>query len=334
MNRVRLENWFNRIWYSDIRPPWWLLPFSWLYCGVVYARQLARRLGLLKVVYPGVATIVVGNLTVGGTGKTPFVIALSRLLSVDGLRVGIVTRGYGGDARDWPCEVTTDSDPLKYGDEAVLLAGSTGVPVYAGPDRLAAARALLAEHSIDVLISDDGLQHTRLGRDIEIVMIDPERSFGNGICLPAGPLREPLSRLEDIDATVALGMHPAAKFQFAAAPGEAINLATPARRLPLKDFAGKPCHAVTGIANPERFFRMLKEQGLQPDTRCFEDHHAFNAADIRFDDDSAVLMTAKDAVKCRKFANSNDWYVPLELHPDPAFKHWLLEILKRKTNLG
>ncbi len=334
MNRARLESRLNRIWYSGARPPLWLLLLSGLYCSAVYIRRQVRRLGLLPVVHPGVTTIVVGNLTAGGTGKTPFVIALSELLTTKALRVGIVTRGYGGNARDWPRSVTAAGDPFECGDEAVLLAETTGLPVVAAPDRVAAARALLAEHTIDVLISDDGLQHERLGRDIEIVMIDPVRGFGNGHCLPAGPLREPLSRLAGVDATVALGEHPAARFQIPVTAGDAVNLAEPDRTRPLEGFAGKPCHAVAGISNPDRFFRMLNEHGIEPDTVCFGDHHAFRAADIKFEDDFPVLMTAKDAVKCRSFANNNVWYVSLQPDPGQPFSQWLTETLKRKTDLG
>ncbi len=335
MRRVRLERWLNRIWYVDARPPCWLIPFSWLYCAVVSVRGLARRAGLLRREHPGVMTIVVGNLTAGGAGKTPFVIALSGLLSSQGLRVGIVTRGYGGNSRNWPREVVTGSDPRECGDESVLLAQCTGMPVYAGPDRLAAARALLAKHPVDVLLGDDGLQHERLGRDIEIVMIDPQRGFGNEHCLPAGPLRESLSRLHHVDTTVALGEHPAAKFQVAVTPGDAINVANPTMTRPLKAFADQPCHAITGISNPERFFQTLRTQALKLEkTVAFDDHHDFIEADIHFEDDIPVLMTAKDAVKCRNFAGENVWYVPLELDVGPAFRKWLNETLKRKTDLG
>jgi tetraacyldisaccharide 4'-kinase len=334
MKRVRLERWLNRVWYSDAAPPAWLIPISWIYCTLVYVRRLVRRAGLLRCTHPDVTTVVVGNLTVGGSGKTPFVMALSKLLSGEGLRVGLVTRGYGGHGVNWPCAVTADSDPHKVGDEAVLLAQSSAVPVYAGPDRLAAARALLANNPVDVLISDDGLQHEQLGRDIEIVMIDPQRGFGNRHCLPAGPLREPLSRLKQVDTTVALGEHPAAAFQVEVIPGDARKVIEPTCTRPLQAFSGQPCHAVAGISSPGRFFRMLNEQGLQPDTRDFEDHHPFTAADIRFDDDFPVLMTAKDAVKCCNFASENSWYVPLELNLGPAFRQWLLETLKRKKYRG
>ncbi|TCK18366.1 lipid-A-disaccharide kinase [Thiogranum longum] len=334
MIRDNLEHWLNRIWYAETPPPAWLMPLSCLYCTLVRIRRKARRAGLLPAIHPGVTTVVVGNLTVGGTGKTPFVTALVCLLSEQGLHVGIITRGYGGKAANWPHRVTADSDPYASGDEAVLLAQSCAVPVYAGSDRLAAARALLAENPVDVLVSDDGLQHEQLGRDIEIVMIDPLRGFGNRHCLPAGPLREPVSRLQQVDTTVALGEHPEAGFHIASEPGDAINLLDPHNRRPLGSFANQPCHAVAGISNPGRFFGMLNAQGLQPDTRHFGDHHPFIEADIRFDDDFPVLMTAKDAVKCRAFAGKNCWYVPLELNPGPAFTKWLLETLKRKKYCG
>jgi len=334
MKRLRLERWLNRIWYNDATPPAWLIPFSWIYCALIRLRHLLRKSGLLRSTHPGVTTIVVGNLTVGGTGKTPFVIALAELLADEGLRVGIVTRGYGGNSTNWPCRVTADSYPGTLGDEAVLLAQSTRASVYAGPDRVAAALALLAENPVDVLISDDGLQHEQLDRDIEIVMIDPLRGFGNKRCLPAGPLRESLSRLEHVDATVALGEYPGARFQVAVTLADARSVADPGCQQSLKAFAGQPCHAVAGISHPGHFFRMLNEQGLRPDTRDFEDHHPYSAEDIYFDDDFPVLMTAKDAVKCRDFAGENIWSVPLELKPGPDFRQWLFEILKRKKYRG
>ena len=337
MSRVRLERWLNRVWYADTSPPGWLVPFSWLYCLGIYLRRLAGRVGILRTLHPGVATIVVGNITVGGTGKTPLVIALSEWMAAQGWRVGIVTRGYGGKARDWPREVRADSGARENGDEAVLLAQCTGAPVYAGPDRLAAARALLAKHTIDVLISDDGLQHRQLGRDIEIVVIDPERGFGNGYCLPAGPLREPLTRLDSVDATVVLAEHgkcSPAKFQLAVRLGEARQLFDQTVTRTLASFAQQPCHAIAGIGNPERFFQGLRQEGVTPDTRVFADHHDFTAEDIHFEDDFPVLMTAKDAVKCRDFAGANVWFVPLELDVGPAFGKWLHKTLKRKTDLG
>ena len=334
MRRDRLEHGLNRIWYAERPPPAWLMPFSWLYCMLTGIRQQAHRAGLLRTRHPAATTIVVGNLTVGGTGKTPFVAALVDVLSEQGLRAGIIARGYGGKAASWPHRVTPDSDPSLSGDEAVWLAQACRVPVYAGPDRFAVACALLDEHPVDVLISDDGLQHGPLGRDIEIVMIDPLRGFGNRQCLPAGPLRERLSRLARVDATVSLGEHPLARFHIDTRAGDAVNVQNPADTRPLYSFAGQACHAVAGISHPARFYAMLKAQGLQPDTRDFGDHHAFVEADIRFGDDLPVLMTAKDAVKCRAFAGKNCWYVPLELNPGPAFTEWLLETLKRKKYRG
>ncbi len=334
MNRGRLESWLNHTWYSEKSPPAWLMPLSWLYCALVAVRRQARKAGLLPTTHPGVTTVVVGNLTVGGTGKTPLVIALTHLLSAQNLRVGVVTRGYGGTSVNRPQKITAESNPYDCGDEAVLLAQTCSAPVYAGPDRLAAARALLEDHPVDVLLCDDGLQHEQLGRDIEIVMVDPLRGFGNRYCLPAGPLREPLSRLAKVDATVALGEHPEAGFHIGSTPGEAVNVLDAANRRPLQAFAGRSCHAVAGISNPARFFDMLKARGLRPLTHDFADHHPFIAADIRFGDDLPVLMTAKDAVKCRAFAGENTWFVPLELDLGTVFTEWLLETLKRKKHCG
>ena len=335
MRRARLEQWLNDVWYRRPAPPPWLQPLTWLYRGASGLRRALYRTRLLPSRHPGVTVIVVGNLTVGGTGKTPFVIALCRLLREAGRRPGILCRGYGGTACEWPREVSPDSDPGETGDEAVLLARASACPVYAGADRYAAARALLENHAVDVLVCDDGLQHLRLARDIELLMIDPVRGFGNGCCLPSGPLREPLSRLQGVDATVAVGRgHPLARFEAALRVGEARAVADPSRRRPLSAFAGRACHLVTGIAAPERFQAVLEKAGLRPDTRFLPDHHRFREEDIRFEDDLPVLMTEKDAVKCRDFAGNDVWYVPIELEPGAEFGRWLNQTLKRKTRLG
>jgi tetraacyldisaccharide 4'-kinase len=327
MTARRLEQRLQAIWYGDSNLYLALLPAAWLYCAVTGLRRLAYRLGLRRSASLDARVIVVGNLTAGGTGKTPLVIAITKLLQQAGYRTGIVTRGYGGQARHWPCAVTAASDPLEVGDEAPLLARHTGAPVYAGPDRVAAGRALLAAHACDVVISDDGLQHYALQRDVEIALVDALRGFGNGHCLPAGPLREPTSRLATVDAIAAIGATSAAQWVFELKAGAAHRVTAPEETTSLESFIGDKVYAVAGIGNPERFFLLLRQAGLDIEERAFPDHHRFQAADLTFGNKRTVLMTEKDALKCRDFAPRHWWCLPVTLRTPAAFDDWLLRRL-------
>ena len=266
--------------------------------------------------------IVVGNITVGGTGKTPLVIWLAEALRQRGLSVGIVSRGYGGRAGTWPQAVHRDSDPALVGDEPVLLARATNCPVSVGPDRVKAARALLAREQVDVLLADDGLQHYALGRIMEIVVVDGERGLGNGMRLPAGPLREGRDRLARASAVVVNGgdwvWKEGAGDMFRATVSACdVRQITGSARKPLESFRGIPVHAVAAIGHPERFFRMLAAAGLQVIPHPLPDHASINVADLRFDDAGSVLVTEKDAVKCERIAHDGVWCVPIELSFEP-----------------
>jgi tetraacyldisaccharide 4'-kinase len=328
MSHGRWQQRLVRTWYSHSRWSLLVLPLSWLFCAFAVLRRSAYRSGLLRRHALGVKVVVVGNITVGGTGKTPMVIALVQRLQRTGLCVGILCRGYRGRSRHWPLRVTAASDPQQVGDEAVLLAARTGAPVFAGPDRLAAGRALLAQHPCDVLICDDGLQHYRLRRDLEILLVDPRRGYGNRQCLPAGPLREPLSRLQTVDAVVEYGAAAGRRFGTTLSISTACRLADPPESRPLDAFSGQSVHAVAGIADPQRFFSALRGVGIEVEPHAFPDHHAFSAEDLAFDDSRPVLMTEKDAVKCAAFAASHWWSVPAELELDAAFVDWLVGSLK------
>ena len=295
-----------------------LWPLSLLFGLVAGIRRLAYRVGLLRVHRVGRPVIVIGNITVGGTGKTPLVSWAARHLQRMGLRPGVVSRGYGGTATTWPQQVRADSDPRVVGDEAVLVARHAGCPVAVGPDRVAAARALLTHQSCDILLSDDGLQHYALGRDLEIAVLDGVRRLGNGMRLPAGPLREGPRRLRSVDMVVVNGQGMAGEFSARLRPGAAVNLVTGERRA-LRAFRGIPVHAVAGIGHPARFFDMLGHAGLEVMTQPFGDHHRFAQKDVSFCDGAPVLMTEKDAVKCEGFAETNHWSVPVELQPDAGF---------------
>ena len=281
--------------------------------------------------------IVVGNLTVGGSGKTPLVLWIAQELRAKGLVPAIVSRGYRG-AAEAPREATIASDPAEVGDEPMVLARRSGCPVWVGPDRVATIGALRAQHpDCNVLVLDDGLQHYRLARDIEIAVVDG-RGFGNGMLLPAGPLREPPGRLSSVHAVIAhdidkqeLRPHAAAKPIFSMAlEGEEAHRATDSRdRRLIRAFAGERVHAVAGIGDPSRFFRYLEKRGVQPIAHPFPDHHPFAAADLEFGDDATVFMTEKDAVKCKRFAKPNHWVLPVSAAPEPAFGEWLRRELDR-----
>ena len=307
---MSVQSWLNSVWYERGSPPWWLVPLSLAYGSVAAVRRFSYTCGLRRAYRLSCPVVVVGNLTVGGTGKTPLVCWLVAHLTERGYRPGVVTRGYGGSARDVR-RIAASDDPLVVGDEPVLLARRTGVPVAVGRNRPAAAQLLVGD-GCDVIVSDDGLQHYAMARDCEVVVIDGDRRFGNGWLLPAGPLRETRGRLAGADAVVinggralcegALSMRLEAKTAVAL-QGGAVR--------PLRTFAGTCVHAVAGIGNPERFFNMLRSGGIEVAGRPLADHARLTREDIEFGDEKSVLMTEKDAVKCASFAGAHHWYVPV-----------------------
>jgi tetraacyldisaccharide 4'-kinase len=323
---MSVQSWLNRIWYDGATPPWWLWPLSLTYGAVAGSRRYLYAKRLRRSVRVSAPVILVGNLSVGGTGKTPLVCWLVSRLAERGLRPGVVTRGYGGSLRTVRLIGPSD-EPDIVGDEPVLLARRTGVPVAVGRDRPAAAQ-LLVSAGCDVVVSDDGLQHYALARDCEIVVIDGDRRFGNGRLLPAGPLREPPGRLAAADAIVvnggramvdgALSMRLNAKNAVGLVGGAIKSLA---------EFAGHSVHAVAGIGNPERFFNMLRSHGIEVIGHALADHARFQAADICFDDQRPVLMTEKDAVKCAALAGPRHWYVPVTASFQGAESQVLLDIV-------
>jgi tetraacyldisaccharide 4'-kinase len=320
----------NALWYGG-NPVYWLLwPFGFVYRELVGIRRFAYRKRWVRTIDVGLPVIAVGNLTTGGTGKTPLVIWLARELGKRGYRIGIVCRGYRGGASDWPRAVDAASDAEAVGDEALLLATRTGCPVFAGPDRAAAAAALIRANTLDVVLSDDGLQHYRLRRAFEIVVIDGTRGFGNGLCLPAGPLREPITRLREADAVVVNG----GQFERSGAMHASVRavgvreLGTGAERQ-LTDFEGRSVHAVAAIGNPGRFFDLLSEHGLNVDPRPFADHAVLTRDDLSFGDDWPIMLTEKDAVKCEALNIGNVWSVVTELSFSPGDGERLLGMLVR-----
>lgn len=314
-------------WYHENPVSRLLAPLSWLYCALSGARRAAYRRGLLRSHRVGVPVVVVGNITVGGSGKTPVVIWTAGLLRDAGLRVGIVSRGYRGASPTWPVEVGPESDPALVGDEPLLLARRTGCPVVVGPDRVAAARHLLARYPVEVIVTDDGMQHYRLAREVEIAVVDGRRGLGNGRCLPAGPLRERAARLRSVGMVVTNGGG-GEGYPMRLSGDTLVSLATGERRH-LADFHGRSVHAVAGVGNPEPFFEGLRRAGVRVVAHPFADHYAFGADDLAFGDDLPVIMTEKDAVKCRSFARNHHWFLPVEAElPEAAGGH-LLNLLKR-----
>jgi tetraacyldisaccharide 4'-kinase len=333
------------LWYSAARPPWPLRLLAALFGAALRGRAVMQRMGWPAVVPLPRPVVVVGNLTVGGTGKTPLVAWLCGQLRAAGWRPGVILRGFGGSAlrSGIPLRVEPQSDPALVGDEAVLLRARTGAPVAVCPDRVRAARSLIGV-GVDVLIADDGLQHVRLPRCFEIVVVDGARAFGNGYLLPAGPLREPVARLARCDALVlqgsgaALPPAPSARAgRFAMQlRGDVLRPVEEAGRgqdgergVALATLAGRRVHAIAGIGNPQRFFAQLRAAGLEPIEHPYPDHARLQPADLEFADGLPVLMTEKDAVKCRTFGGADRWYLPVTAHFSEADTRALMTALER-----
>lgn len=335
-----LQRWLESIWYAKKGSDWRylpLMPLSYLYCLINRLQRFVYTKNTPPLACP---VIVVGNITVGGTGKTPLTIHIVKQLKQAGYQPAIITRGYGGKASTWPQAVSANSDPALVGDEAVLMASHTNVPVYAGADRLASIAALQQQHDCDVIVADDGMQHYKLPRDIQIAVIDGARQLGNQQCLPAGPLREPKHRLHACDFIVINGKQadaqeypnpPQARFEMTLQGERLVNLATGLTQ-PLHDFRGKTIQAVTGIGNPQRFYASLTAAGLQVIEHSFPDHYAFTANDVAFGADDMVIVTEKDAVKCKPLLgdSSNVWVLPVTACLDNRFDQALLQLLEGK----
>lgn len=316
-------------WYRPGALKWLLWPASLLYGAVAAVRRLLYAARLLPRHRAGVPVIVVGNLVAGGSGKTPLVLWIAEFLKQNGRRPGIVSRGYGGAMAakgGTPREATIASDPAEVGDEPMLLARRSGCPVWVAPERIAACRALRAQHpDCDLIVLDDGLQHYALARDLEICVVDG-RGFGNGLLLPAGPLREPASRLASVDAVVSHGAK-VKGFGMKLEGAELVRLTDAGDKRVAADFKGQRLHAVAGIGDPNRFFMQLMALGLDIVPHPFPDHHPFVASDLEFGDAAPVVMTEKDAVKCKRFAGPKHWVFPVRTQMDAAFGPWLLEKL-------
>lgn len=303
-----------KFWYQKHPLGYLLSPLGYLYGLGMLLRNKMYAVGMKQSYTAPVPVVIVGNITVGGTGKTPLLIHLCQLLKIKGYRPGIVSRGYKATIKQFPHFVKANDCAKSMGDEPVLIAHKTHCPVVIDPNRSRACKTLLEHHACNIILSDDGLQHLALQRSIEIAVVDPERFVGNGFCLPAGPLREFATRLKTVDFVI----HPQN------APKIFVNLKTKQERS-LDQFSGQTLHGVAGIGMPERFFQLLQKLNCRVIPHAFADHFQFCPEDLKFSEDLPIIMTAKDAVKCEQFATQNMWYLDIDCQLDPAIESDFLD---------
>ncbi len=313
-----------KIWQKKNFLAYLLWPLSFIYRIFIFLRRKFYQFHFLKINYLSIPVIVVGNITIGGTGKTPVVIALALFLKEKGWRPGIISRGYGGNTKHFPCLVHQNSNAREVGDEPILIARHTGCPTMIDPDRSRGAKSLLKRSNCNIVISDDGLQHLSLGRDIEIVVVDGERRFGNNFCLPAGPLREPVSRLNSVDFVISKEIPQTNEFKLCLIPDYFYQLIQTKNKQSKEFFLGKKVHAVAGIGNPDQFFKTLRKLGLNIIEHPFPDHYLFKPRDFNYGDDAIVIMTEKDAVKCVGFVDARLWCLRTKTALDNNFLNTIL----------
>ena len=336
------------LWYRRSWTRWLLWPLSLLYQTVSRLHKWTYSSGIRSRYRAPVPVLIVGNISVGGSGKTPLVIALVKLLRKQGYHPGVVSRGYKAATLDTPAEVTTLSGAADVGDEPLLIYERTGAPVYVFPRRQAAIEQMLDKHNVDIVLCDDGLQHFAIHRDIEIAVVDAQRLHGNELCLPAGPLREPVARLKSVDFTVYNGSHNS-KYFYTSTIGHLVSLTeasdtpghspenasaeTQYQPVAISELAGQTVRAVAGIGHPQRFFDLLRQHGLNVIEHPFADHYKFTAQDLQFADNKSVIMTEKDAVKCRALDIdlSRYWFTRLDVSLSDHLKQ---DLLARLISLG
>lgn len=327
---MMLQRWLEKLWYPDKISYWSVLyvPFDMLLGVLAYLRKFSYQVGVISSWRSPVPVVVVGNITIGGTGKTPLVIWLAQQLKSKGFTPGIISRGYGGSASTIVA-VDIKSDPSIVGDEPLLIARRTSCPVWVGKKRPAVIRALLhANPKCDVIISDDGLQHYAMQRDFEIIVVDGERFYGNYAMLPFGPMREPVWRLQEVDALVINGEEAdfwAGEYLMRFNGNTFYCLSDASKTAVAKDFEGLKVHAFAGIGNPSRFFNQLRQLGLIFTEHAFPDHHPYCASDLENVDAEVIIMTEKDAVKCLDFGLNNVWVLPVEVEVISGLEDKIIE---------
>ena len=337
-----------RFWYNKSPFRYLLFPFHWLLWLVVYCRKVCYSIGIFNVSAISIPVIVVGNISVGGTGKSPLVLYLVRELQARGYKPGIISRGYGGNSESYPLSLTVDTKASESGDEALMLFQRVKVPMVVAPDRVAAAKYLTKHSDCDIIISDDGLQHYALNRDVELVVVEAQRQFGNELLMPFGPLREPISRLNSADAVITnlrfaedtdFDIASKKKFkvyqsqfkalEFASLNGaESKSIAALSRAI---SEANITVDAVAGIGNPDAFFSFLKEQGINIAKHHFKDHHNYQAADFA-SMNGMILMTEKDAVKCHGLDLNNAWYLVIDTQVEDGLVDLCIKKIAAQTN--
>jgi len=328
----------EKVWFQGHFAKWLmvplLLPLMLIFAVISFCRRIAFKLGLLKSFKVSVPVVVVGNIGIGGNGKTPVTLYLVEQLTAKGLKVGVVSRGYGSKAPYYPYQVNEESSAEQAGDEPLLIFQRSGIPVVIGADRVKGCQQLI-DQGCEIIIADDGLQHYGLERDIEICVFDGERKWGNGCLLPVGPLRESLSRVKSIDFIVVNGESWQDQALFRSAirmdlqGGELKSLGTGETKT-ISHFQAQRVNAVAAIGNPERFFQALEAQGLSIQRHGFNDHHAYSESDLDFENDLPIIMTEKDAVKCRSFKLQNAWYLPVSAKLSNDLASQIISALKHK----
>ncbi len=323
---------WNKIWYQNHPLKYCLLPISGLFCVLVFMRRLGYKMGWLRQYQPSLPVIVIGNISVGGTGKTPLIIYLARQFSRAGVKVAVVSRGYGRKEQAECEQVNPKGSTLQYGDEPMLIARQSHVPVFVARERTRAVQKIEQQKLAEVILCDDGLQHYALGRTVEWCVIDQQRGLGNGFCLPAGPLRESAARLKTVDLLIEQhGDKAFAKDEIAfyLQSQYVWKLNQPQQKKPLSGFNGQACSAIAGIANPQRFFSALRQQGLQVQCKAFADHYAYQQEDFKEFSNTILFMTEKDAIKCQQYNLPNAWVVAVECVASKALQQQVKSLIGR-----
>lgn len=323
-----MTGWLDRLWYGKGRPLWWLWPLAWLYQRIAGRRRRNALVQLVRHRRPAAPVIVVGNITAGGTGKSPLTAWLVEVLRQAGWRPVILTRGYGGRAGCYPLKVTEQTPATEAGDEPVMLARQTGCPVVVDPRRARGAEWALEQGLGNILVCDDGLQHYALYRDLELAVFDGQRGIGNGAPIPVGPLREPVERLDMVDFSIVNGEPegpmPGSRYCIMTlVPERLVNLRT-GESQSLSWLAGQRVRGVAGIGNPARFFRTLASLGARVRPAAFPDHHRFSVDDLTVEAGEILVMTAKDAVKCDRFAQQHCWVLEVKARLPESFREALV----------
>ena len=314
-----LETLIEKVWYSKNIFSLLLSPLSLIYISIIYLRHTLYRLGLISITKINVPTIVIGNIVAGGTGKTPLVIWLAKYFKDKGFLPGIVSRGYGGTYLSNIELVKPTSNPLLVGDEPVIIARNTNCPVVVAKKRAKGAKELVEKYNCNIILCDDGMQHYSLARDIEIAVIDGQRRFGNNYCFPAGPLREPKSRIFKADLIVSKYNARTCEHKMDYTYKQLVSLNELSKTIPISGLYGMTVHAIAGINNPDHFFSYLRSHKLELIIHKFPDHYSYTEDDVKFDDNFPVVMTEKDAVKCLNYSSDKHWYIPISAELSKSF---------------